>query len=49
MKMRVRSGFFCHFIAELNPVLEKQLTASTYFLHAEMCEKWGYHKGSRLH
>ena len=31
-------------IAELNVALREELTAiNQYFLHAEMCHKWGYH------
>jgi bacterioferritin len=32
-------------IAELNKALREELTAiNQYFLHAEMCENWGYRK-----
>jgi len=36
-------------IAELNSALREELTAiNQYFLHAEMCENWGYHKLSEF-
>jgi bacterioferritin len=36
-------------IAELNQALQEELTAiNQYFLHAEMCENWGYHKLSEF-
>jgi bacterioferritin len=36
-------------IAELNKALQEELTAiNQYFLHAEMCENWGYHKLSEF-
>jgi bacterioferritin len=32
-------------IAELNRALREELTAiNQYFIHAEMCHNWGYHK-----
>jgi len=36
-------------IVELNKALREELTAiNQYFLHAEMCENWGYHKLSEF-
>src|ERR1035438_1327401 len=36
-------------IAELNRALREELTAiNQYFLHAEMCENWGYNKLSEF-
>ena len=36
-------------IAALNKALREELTAiNQYFLHAEMCENWGYHKLSEF-
>ena len=36
-------------LAELNKALREELTAiNQYFLHAEMCENWGYHKLSEF-
>lgn len=36
-------------LAELNKALREELTAiNQYFLHAEMCENWGYHKLAEL-
>jgi bacterioferritin len=36
-------------LAELNKALQEELTAiNQYFLHAEMCENWGYHKLSEF-
>src|SRR5664279_4544302 len=36
-------------ISELNKALREELTAiNQYFLHAEMCENWGYNKLSEF-
>jgi bacterioferritin len=36
-------------LTELNKALREELTAiNQYFLHAEMCENWGYHKLSEF-
>src|SRR6516165_5685978 len=36
-------------IEQLNSALREELTAiNQYFLHAEMCENWGYHKLSEF-
>jgi len=36
-------------LAQLNRALQEELTAiNQYFLHAEVCENWGYHKLSEF-
>ena len=36
-------------IAQLNAALKAELTSITqYFIHAEMCENWGYHRIGKL-
>ena len=36
-------------LSQLNKALQEELTAiNQYFLHAEMCENWGYHKLSEF-